>query len=78
MSAMWQHELAHLGQTVFAGSLRADGRETKTGSVFLLDVDTRAEAEVIIAADPATEAGMCGKVKIFWLNVAILDGAVRP
>ncbi len=78
MAAMWRHELAHLDRTVLAGSLREDDRETKTGSVFLLDVETRAEAEAILAADPATAAGMRGRVEMRWLNVAILGGAVRP
>jgi len=77
MDALWAFELEHADRLLLAGSLRADDRMTKTGSVFLLDVETRAEAEAFIAADPATQAGLRGRVEIRWLNVAILDRAVR-
>lgn len=77
MDAMWAYELEHRDITLLAGSLRDDDKATKTGSVLLLDVETRAEAEAILAADPATKAGLRGKVEIRWLNTAILGGVVR-
>jgi uncharacterized protein YciI len=77
MDALWAFECDHLDKLVLAGSLREDDRATKTGSVFLLDVETRAEAEAFIAADPATRAGLRGRVEIRWLNVAIMDGMIR-
>jgi len=61
-----------------AGSLRTDDGRTKTGSVLLLDLPTRAEAEAFFANDPATKAGMRGKTEIRWLNVAILDRTEQP
>lgn len=59
-----------------AGSLRADDGVTKTGSLLILDVATRAEAEAIIAADPATQAGLRGRIDIRFWNPAILDRQV--
>ncbi len=77
MDAMWAYECDHKDRLLLAGSLREDDRATKTGSVFLLDVETRAEAEAFVAADPTTRAGLRGKVEIRWLNVAILDARIR-
>ena len=78
MDAMWQFELQHKDKIMVAGSLREDDKETKNGSVLLLDVETRAEAEAILAADPATQSGLRGDVTIRWLNIAILDTAEQP
>ena len=77
MDALWDYECTHRDRLLLAGSLRDDDRVTRTGSLFLLDAATRAEAEAFIAADPATKAGLRGRVEIRWLNVAILDGAIR-
>ena len=73
MDDMWQFELQHKDKIVVAGSLRKDDKETKNGSVLLLDVETREEAEAILAADPSTQSGLRGEVSIRWLNIAILD-----
>ena len=78
MDAMWQYELAHRDIILTAGSLRADDGETKTGSIYILDVETREEAEAIIGNDPATLAGMRGTTEICYLNVAILDRRELP
>ena len=40
MDAMWQFELQHKDKIVVAGSLRKDDKETKNGSVLLLNVKT--------------------------------------
>lgn len=78
MEAHWAYELARRKVILCAGSLRTDDRQTKIGSVLLLDLPGRAEAEAFLAADPATLAGMRGETEILWLNVAILDGIERP
>lgn len=73
MDAHWKYELANCDKILVAGSLREDDGITKTGSVLLLNVNTREEAEAIFADDPATKAGMRGVTEVRWLNVAILD-----
>ncbi len=78
MDAMWQFELENRATILVAGSLREDDKVTKNGSVLLLDVETREEAEAILASDPATKAGLRGEVQIRWLNVAILDKIEQP
>ncbi len=75
MAAHWAYELANREVILAAGSLRADDGETKTGSVLVLDVETRAEAQAFFDADPATQAGMRGATEIRRFNVAILGGA---
>jgi len=78
MDAHWQYELDNRQVILVAGSLRKDDRMTKTGSVLLLDLPTRKEAEAFIANDPATRAGMRGEIEIRWLNVAILGREEQP
>ena len=73
MDAPWNYDLANRHKILVAGSLREADGLTKTGSVLLLNVNTREEAEAIFADDPATKAGMRGVTDVRWLNVAILD-----
>ena len=73
MDAHWQYELANRHIILAAGSLRDDDGVTKTGSLLVLDVATRAEAEAFLANDPATKAGMRGTTSIRYLNAAILN-----
>lgn len=73
MDAHWQYELEHRALILASGSLRRDDGVTKIGSLVVLDVATRAEAEAYFAKDPATLAGLRGATEIRWLNVAILD-----
>ena len=77
MTAHWQYELANRGVILCAGSLRTDDGQTKTGSMLLLNLPTRADAEAFLAHDPATKAGLRGETEIRWLNIAILDGLER-
>ncbi|MCW3783130.1 YciI family protein [Defluviimonas salinarum] len=77
MEAHWQYECAHRAVILLAGSLRRDDLETKTGSVLLLDLETREDAERFFADDPATKAGLRGATEIRWLNPAILDRRVQ-
>ena len=73
MDTHWEYELANRDKILVAGSLREDDGITKTGSVLLLNLQTREEAEDFFANDPATKAGMRGQTEVRWLNVAILD-----
>ncbi|SMF79492.1 hypothetical protein SAMN06265365_13543 [Tistlia consotensis] len=73
MDAHWQYELANRDVILAAGSLRDDDGLTKTGSLLVLDVATRAEAEAFFANDPATKAGLRGRTSIRYLNAAILN-----
>ena len=77
MDAHWQYELANRDIILAAGSLRDDDGVTKTGSLLVLDVATRAEAEAFFANDPATKAGLRGKTSIRYLNAAILNREER-
>jgi len=73
MDAHWQYELANRDIILAAGSLRDDDGAIKTGSLLVLDVATRADAEAFFANDPATKAGMRGTTTIRYLNAAILN-----
>lgn len=73
MEAHWRYELAHRTVILASGSLREDDGVTKNGSLVVLDVATRQEAEAYFAKDPATLAGLRGPTEIRWVNVAILD-----
>lgn len=78
MDAHWAYELANRDVILCAGSLRTDDGKTKTGSMLLLNLPTRKDAENFLANDPASKAGLRGKTEIRWLNVAILDGVEQP
>lgn len=75
MAAHWAYELSIQDKIMAAGSLRTDDGVAPTGSLLILDVDTRAEARAILDADPATKAGLRGKVSIRYWNAAIFDHA---
>lgn len=77
MARMWDYELANRDTIVAAGSLREDDRETKNGSLFILNLETRVQAEAFLAADPAMKDGLRGKITLRWLNLAILDSLVQ-
>lgn len=76
MAAHWDYEQSIAAQILAAGSLRSDDGLTKTGSLLIVDVSTRAEAEALIAADPATRAGLRGRIEIRYWNPSILDRQV--
>jgi len=38
--------------------MRADAAVTPSGSLLILDIDSRAQAQALIVADPATRAGL--------------------
>jgi uncharacterized protein YciI len=73
MDAHWQYELSVRDRMLAAGSLRTDDGVTPTGSLLILDVETREEAQAIVDADPATKAGLRGEVTIRYWNWAIYN-----
>ncbi len=73
MAAHWQYELSIKDRVLAAGSLRTDDGITPTGSLLVLDVESREEAQALIDADPATKAGLRGEISIRYWNWAIFD-----
>lgn len=72
MDAHWAYELSIKDRILAAGSLRSDDGLTPTGSLLILDVATRSEALALLEDDPATKAGLRGKVEVTFWNPAIL------
>ena len=75
MDAHWAYELSIKDKILCAGSLRTDDGATPIGSLLVLDVPTREEAMAVINADPATKAGLRGKITVTRWNKAIFAGA---
>lgn len=74
MAAHWAYELSIRDKILAAGSLRSDDGRVPVGSLLILDVATKEEALGLLAADPATRAGLRGKVSVRYWNRAILGG----
>ncbi|WP_114394711.1 YciI family protein [Oleisolibacter albus] len=55
---------ARLDTLIVAGPLLADDGKTPVGSLLILDLETRAEAEAFAAADPYAQAGLFERVSI--------------
>ena len=72
MDAHWQYELSIKDRILAAGSLRSDDGETPKGSLLILDVETREDAQSLLDADPATKAGLRANVTICYWNPALL------
>ena len=56
--------------------MRTDDGATPIGSLLILNVATRAEAQAILDADPATKAGLRRNLTIRRWNVAIFGTVV--
>ncbi len=76
MDAHWAYEQTIKHKILCAGSLRSDDGKTPDGSLLVLDVATREDALAIIQADPATKAGLRGKIVVRRWNKAIFAGEV--
>ena len=61
-----QHYLHDAGSAalVLAGGTRSDDGKVRTGSVYLLNVPTRAAAEAWLAAEPFNKAGIFTSVTV--------------
>lgn len=57
-----------------AGAKLEDDGKTMLGSFYIVDVETRAEAEAFLAADPFAQAGVFGRNVITRWRKAYLDG----
>lgn len=76
MASHWEYELSIKHRILAAGSLRSDDALTPTGSLLLVEADSRDAAMALIQADPATAAGLRGSITIRYWNAAILDRQV--
>jgi hypothetical protein len=77
MDAHWAYELAIRDRILAAGSLRDDDGRAPVGSLLIPDVATKDEALALLAGDPATMAGLRGKVTARYWNPAVLGGVVQ-
>jgi len=57
------HVEAHWRRYVTAGPVRAPGKDTLTGSVFLVLADSLAEAEALMSGDPYITCGMYASIE---------------
>mgnify|MGYP001609746969 CR=1 FL=1 len=62
---------------IMAGAKWSDDGTVPLGSVIVLDVDTREEAEAFAAGDPFAQAGLFGETRITNWRVAFLDRTNR-
>mgnify|MGYP002738342378 CR=1 FL=1 len=62
---------------LLAGAKWTDDGQTALGSVLVVDVDTREEAEAFAAADPFSQAGLFAETRITHYRVAFLDRTNR-
>lgn len=76
MDAHWAYEQSIKDKILCAGSLRSDDGMTPTGSLLIVDVETREEALALHNADPATKAGLRSNVVVKRWNKAIFGGVV--
>jgi len=76
-----EHRPAHLDflrenatALLACGAKLSDDGETPSGSVYIVDVETRAEAEAFLAQDPFSQVGLPAEVRITRWRKAVLDG----
>jgi uncharacterized protein len=60
-------------QLIAAGAKLSDDGMVTHGSFYIIDTDDRAEAEAFIAADPYSQAGLFGTVRIERWRKAFFD-----
>lgn len=71
------HLEANADKLVLAGARWSDDGQTCLGSVLVVDVETREEAEAFAAADPYATAGLFAHVEVTAYRVAFLDKTNR-
>jgi uncharacterized protein YciI len=59
---------------IACGAKLDDDGENANGGIYLADVETRAQAEAFIAADPFSQAGLFREVRVIRWRKAYLDG----
>ena len=55
---------ANTAKLLGAGAKLSDDGETMLGTIYIVDVETREEAEKFVAGDPFTQNGLPGKISI--------------
>lgn len=73
-SAHYAHLEAHMAKLIASGGLRDSADEVFIGGAIMLDVDTRAEAELFAETDPFAQAGLFERVEIVRWRPAFLAG----
>lgn len=64
---------ANLGKLLAAGAKLADDGETALGTLYVVDTDSRDEAQRFVAEDPFTKAGVPGQIIVTRWRKAIFD-----
>lgn len=65
---------AHQEMLLACGAKLADESDEASGGVYLLDVETRAEAEAFIVADPLSRADLFADIQIMKWRKGFLNG----
>jgi uncharacterized protein YciI len=65
---------AEAAKLLACGAKLEDDGTTAVGSLYIVDVETRAEAEAFIAADPFSKVDLFENVRITRWRKAVLDG----
>ncbi|RJG02848.1 YciI family protein [Noviherbaspirillum sedimenti] len=65
---------AHAGKLLACGAKLNDDGSDAGGGIYIVDVDTRAEAEAFIAADPFSRADLFREVRVVRWRKAYLAG----
>lgn len=68
---------ANVDRLIAAGARWNDDDTAALGSVIILDVDSRADAEAFAAGDPYALAGLFAETRITRYRVAFLDRSSR-
>ncbi|WP_393916212.1 YciI family protein [Halostreptopolyspora alba] len=63
----------HADLLLACGAKLTDDGSSASGGIYLLDVETREEAEAFIAADPFARAGLFARVEVTRWRKAYLD-----
>lgn len=69
---------ARQGSLLAAGAKLSDDGASAHGSFYILDTDSRAEAEAFIAADPFTVAGLFGRTTVTRWRKGFFDFRRQP
>lgn len=69
---------AHADVVLAAGAKLRDDGTVGDGSFYLLDVETREEAERFVAADPFAQAGLIESMKVTRMRKAFFDRRRQP
>lgn len=69
---------AHVDVVLAAGAKLRDDGTVGDGSFYLLDVETREEAERFVAADPFAQAGLIERMTVTRMRKAFFDRRRQP